>query len=294
MKRYYFPLYINQADFGKQAAFNHNWGSLLHGAMMEHVPSELAQELHRPALKGYSQYVLSPNDCRQLKRKFSTQTLPFLSWFDNEDNQPDGVWSLSVLDDDLLPVFQPLLPTTETRQLEIKQKQCNITIGSSTVQPLQFEDSFERITAKNFLQKKAHRQFRMDFLTPTTFKQSGQHVLFPSEHLILQNLIMRWDTFSKRTTLNDAEIFAQILANIRIRSYNLFSKGFSANGIWITGFCGYITLNIQGPETLANLVNMLMQMADFVGVGVKTAMGMGAISVTPIKTGKRFQHFKED
>lgn len=282
MKRYYFPIFIDRGASSQEIHLNYNWGSLLHGYFMESLPADKASELHKSALKGFSQFVLSAEDCLRLKKNAHIDDLPYLKWFGQKDTSPDGVWSFSLIDDELIESTDSLFSITAPKKIEIKQKNCSLCIGSETFDPIIVVDSFDTMAGKSFKKVKACRKFKIDFLTPTSFKQNGRYVLFPSEQLILQNLIMRWDAFSKNSSLGDDEIFKQLLANTYISSYGLFSKSFSANGIWIKGFSGYLELSIKGPETLANLVNILLSMSAFTGIGIKTALGMGAVAVTPL------------
>ena len=45
----------------------------------------------------------------------------------------------------------------------------------------------------------------------------------------------------------------------------------------IPSFIGNIDIYIRGPQTMTNLVNLLISFAKFSGIGIKTSIGMGGI-----------------
>lgn len=282
MKSYFFPVFIeNRTNPSEKLVINPNWGSLIHGVLMEKLPEQTVLELHKPQLNGFSQYILGYSDCQFLRKNRHLKELPYLNWFDAE-TPPDGVWSLSILEDSLIQIFDDILLKNKSVRWDLKYKNCSLIIGSDKFPNIIEESSFTELSSKAFHQTKPIRRYRIDFLTTTSFKQSGDYVLFPSEHLVLQNLIMRWDTFSKQIELGDEEVYNQLLTNTKITSYNLRSRRFSLNGSNITGFNGNVILNIRGPEALARLINIVMNMANFSGVGIKSALGMGGINVQPL------------
>ena len=68
---------------------------------------------------------------------------------------------------------------------------------------------------------------------------------------------------------------------VNIVGYNLRSRTFHLEGIRIPSFIGNITIRIGGNKQFVNLINMLCECGKYSGVGIKTAIGMGAINVFP-------------
>jgi CRISPR-associated endoribonuclease Cas6 len=62
----------------------------------------------------------------------------------------------------------------------------------------------------------------------------------------------------------------------------LHSSVYYLENIKITGYMGRLTLVISGPEQLARLTGALLCFAEYCGLGVKTALGMGAVRVKQI------------
>ena len=58
-------------------------------------------------------------------------------------------------------------------------------------------------------------------------------------------------------------------------------------GIRIPAFLGTVTLKIDGPQQMVNLIHLLLRFGEFSGVGIKCAMGMGAIELLEKKEQKK-------
>lgn len=50
-------------------------------------------------------------------------------------------------------------------------------------------------------------------------------------------------------------------------------------GIKIPSFIGEIGIRINGTDTMARYVKLLARFGEYSGVGIKTAMGMGAFRI---------------
>ncbi len=121
------------------------------------------------------------------------------------------------------------------------------------------------------------RQHKIRFMTPTSFKVAGKHVLFPTTDLIMNSLMLRWDACAADLSLYDPEVRAHLGSHVSIRDYHLYSTSFSVNGAWLKGFAGQLTLSVSGPEALARLAALLLDFGHYAGVGVKTSLGMGGL-----------------
>ena len=126
------------------------------------------------------------------------------------------------------------------------------------------------------------RRYEVEFLTPSTHKQNGGYALFPGTELIINSIIRRYSAFVQDVSLEDAEAIKQIARHTRIVRYALHSSVYYLENIKITGYMGRLTLVISGPEQLARLTGALLCFAEYCGLGVKTALGMGAVRVKQI------------
>ena len=87
--------------------------------------------------------------------------------------------------------------------------------------------------------------------------------MFPDAQLILQSLLGRWRSFSERVRLDEPDLAERLAPACRISSYRLQSAPFSLERHTIYGFRGQLRFYF----------------APFAGVGIKTALGMGAVDV---------------
>jgi CRISPR-associated endoribonuclease Cas6 len=82
----------------------------------------------------------------------------------------------------------------------------------------------------------------------------------------------------------DEETLEQLAAYSEIYQYRLKSTYFPVEGIRIPSYKGEMTLRLHGTDTLARYVRFLLRFGEYSGIGIKTAMGMGAIRVTEGRT----------
>lgn len=224
-------------------------GSVFHGALMEQLPVEVAAHLHTEELRPYHQSIL----------------------FTRERG---AVWRFGVLDEGLFCLLWDLF--SERAGLELRQKGFSVALGEPRL--LQ-ETSEEALADAAFAGDEVLRSVTCQFLTPTSFKRDGAYQLFPDTQLILQSLLGRWHRFSEQVRLDEQDLAARIAPACRISSYRLQSAPFSLERHTICGFRGQLRLYFAGNEMVRRLLRLLFSFAPFAGVGIKTALGMGAVDV---------------
>ena len=89
----------------------------------------------------------------------------------------------------------------------------------------------------------------------------------------------KYSSSSDSIEMFDQETLDQITEQSEIVNYNLKSVYFPMEGIKIPGFKGKITIKFSGSETMSKYIKMLVRFGEYSGVGIKTAMGMGAIRI---------------
>ena len=87
----------------------------------------------------------------------------------------------------------------------------------------------------------------------------------------------KFDSFAGNMSIKDEEVLNHLVRHTKLISYKLRSTFFHLEGIKIPSFTGEISIRINGPETLANLANLLIYFGNWAGVGIKTSLGMGAV-----------------
>lgn len=222
-------------------------GSIFHGALMDHIGDQAAARFHEQTMRPYSQSVgLGPDG--------------------------NAYWRFGILTDDAYGVLASGL--TGLHELYLKHKGYAVRLGES--QCLRHE-TYALLMQKH-LQQPVPKQVTLHFHHVTSFKQQGKYVMIPDQRLILQSLLLRFNQFSP-VPLEDG--IAEVLAYyVSLRDYALQSASFGVEGRSIKGFKGTITYTLQGEEMMRRTGALLFDYANFAGVGIKTALGMGFVTTT--------------
>lgn len=224
-------------------------GSVFHGALMEQLPEEVAAHLHTEELRPYHQSIL----------------------FTRERG---AVWRFGVLDEGLFCLLWYVF--SELAAIELRQKGFSVALGEPRLLQATSE---EALADAAFAGDEVLRSAACQFLTPTSFKRDGAYQMFPDTQLILQSLLGRWRRFSEQVRLDEQDLAARLAPACRISSYRLQSAPFSLERHTICGFRGQLRLYFAGNEMVRRLLRLLFSFAPFAGVGIKTALGMGAVDV---------------
>ena len=91
--------------------------------------------------------------------------------------------------------------------------------------------------------------------------------------------MLRQDTAAQDSTIYSEEMVEEFEQYAEITDYRLRSVRYSLEGVRIPSFVGDCTIRIRGPQQLANVAHMLAQYGKYSGVGIKTGLGMGAMTV---------------
>lgn len=220
-----------------------NMSSLFHGYIMQNISYEYAEKMHISELRPFSQSIIREGD----------------SFY----------WYISTLNDEAYTNISEIILSKDKIRLDNK----DIEIHIKPIETVQ--TSFEQLFEENYFSIAPQRTIKLDFLTSTAFKSNGQYVYMPDSSLILIGLIKKFDCFSELSKVNDEQLINEIYDKIYINNFKISSRYFSVESRKIPGWCGTVSLRVCGSETLARFVNMLADFAEFSGVGIKTALGMG-------------------
>lgn len=215
----------------------------LYAHLLENLPQEDAQWLHEEGNRTISQFL--------------------------RYNREKGCcfWTVNILFDEVAKFLCPLLDSL-----------AEVSIENQSFPIL--DKIIRKITAELLLhqaRKETDNKQTISFLTTTSFKQNGRYAIFPQERLILQSLIMRWNEVFPQYVLDDEDAFQAMLAGIHIVDYQLRTSRFSLKGVRIPGFMGSCVLEARLALPLMELWNTLLLFANYVGLGIKTGLGMGGV-----------------
>lgn len=224
-------------------------GSILHGALMELLPGDVAGELHRQNLRPFSQAL----------------------YFDKERNAP--LWRLGFLTEDSAAACLHALAGVSELYLQRR----GYSVGLTEIHTV--ESDYTEIADRFFLSPEAPRGVTITFRTAASFKQNDQYIMMPEVGLILNSLLQRWNTFSPRLKLEEEDLRGHLAQLCRVSGYSLRSQKFGIEGQTIHGFVGRLRLYFAANDMQRRLFGVLFRFAPFAGIGIKTALGMGAVDV---------------
>ena len=120
---------------------------------------------------------------------------------------------------------------------------------------------------------------RLWFRTPCAFKQAGRYAIYPQEFLLLQSLVLHWNTAFPDCQLNDPDALDAILRGLHILDYNLHTVSYPIKNTRIPGFVGSAVVEARLALPLLELWNALLSFAPYGGIGIKTTLGMGGVTL---------------
>lgn len=223
--------------------------SLLHGVLMENIDCDYADVLHTQSLRPYSQSV----------------------YFDRENNAL--YWQLNALNaqakDELLAAAFAL-----PEKVLLRQKSMELQIVGKEYLPA---TDYEALAEKYFAHPLAGKYLHMHFLTSCAFKSEGQYVIFPQPQFVLGSLVKRWNAFADSNKLEAQGVAQDLAQEVYVADYRLRMQAFSVDGARIPAFRGDYTLGMKNNLMSNRIIAMLGEYANYCGVGIKTALGMGAV-----------------
>lgn len=222
--------------------------SALQGVMFENIDSNFADLMHTQNIHPYSQYLMKEGEA--------------YSWVVNTLNE-----------ESYNHIILPLLDEN-FKEFIVKKGNVDVRIKSKEIRQV-FEDEL----MDRFYNQEADRNIGIRIKTPMSFKQNGIYNIVPDARLIFQSLMNKYSAAHEHMSMIDFDTLDQITQNAMIVRYNLRSKGFALEGTKIPGFMGELNFKFRGGDTLARYARLLIEFAEFSGIGIKTAMGMGAVGI---------------
>lgn len=224
-------------------------GSLLQGAIMEIIDDDAAYKLHRMQLRPYTQCV----------------------YYDKKRQQ--SFWRLTSIHlYGYTAVIQPLL--AYSKPIYLRQRRVTISLGMPQVEQL----PYKALADITFQGPYGPRGVDITFLTPTSFKHNGAYDILPDIGRCYGSLLAKWNCFASEISLEQDGLAEELASQCIVTKFHLDSQPFGVEGIAIQGFVGTMRLHFRGNDMIRRLQGLLWNFAPFSGIGIKNAMGMGAVA----------------
>jgi len=233
-------------------------GSVLHGVLMECITPDVAACFHEMALRPYSQCV----------------------YWDVERHE--AIWRIGTISS---YAYEHLVQPVQTlKKMYLKHKGYIVQLRSVEI----VQQTTYKKLADFYMQGQAEPSGAdWNMMTVTSFKQGGRYVITPDMRLVYQSLLNKWNTFSTHSILDETGIIEQMANHCRLAKYQLSSRTFPLEGQYVCGFSGTMRQVYFGFDMLKRLQGLLTAYATFAGIGVKTALGMGAVDTKVLFTGRK-------
>lgn len=116
---------------------------------------------------------------------------------------------------------------------------------------------------------------RIHFCSVTSFKVKGQYQLFPDVRLIFQSLMMKYRWLTEGEYEANEQQLKAIVDAVRMTAYQIQSRSMDVHQAGISGFVGTVDVSINPKSPVRHYIYLLLKFAEFSGVGIKNALGMG-------------------
>ena len=226
-------------------------GSVFHGLLMDIVGENVAGWLHA-----------------------KSHNRPFSQCVYYDKNRRLPIWRISTLTEEAGGLIIDALRDLAGFSFCLKQKNIQVELFEiATEKSLGYQDLMDRA----FMTDELLRGGRVEFLTPAGFKRDGYYVYLPEMYLLFQSLLQRWNSFHPEAAILSDGLEKELGTMCHIGRYELKSRKFSVNSGIIYGFCGNMDIRFSGQDMARRIMGLLMSFAPFAGIGIKTALGMGAV-----------------
>ena len=248
-------MYRLTLDLRAQSSSYH-WGSTFHGMLISVLPPEMAEGFHGEGRQPFSQW-LEPLDHERLR------------------------WHLQTLTDEAGEALAetlaaaPVLYSSRMRmEFPVLHTQCE-------------HQDLETVLSDCLQREQVPKGLRLDVKTPVSHKSDGRYVHFPVIPLMLQGIRRRvlqvWPDF----ILGEEEAMEAVVSAVQLGRYRLQSAVFGIGGAYALGYTGQMDLNLIGGDDANRLAWFLLEISEWCGIGIKTALGMGGVTVTRLTGGRK-------
>lgn len=221
-----------------------NMSSLFHGYLMNSIDSNYVDYLHY------------------------NETHPYTSCIYKDMESGKIFWKITTFNKNAYEMLIKYFLENDIKNIYLKKKGIEVFVKSVSMTKTSFEELFLNSEKKN----------KIHFLTPTTHKLNGELQMFPNISTLLLGVINKVNQHSDTTKLEDEDVIIDFLEKVYIDEYYLRTKYFFLEKIKIKGFIGNVKIKSK-DEVFCQLLNFLLQVSEYTGLGVKTALGMGGIKL---------------
>lgn len=134
---------------------------------------------------------------------------------------------------------------------------------------------YEEMSRRHLMNSNPPRQWRLEFLTPTTFHGKSSHLPFPLPESLVNSWLRRWQAFAP-VALPDEELKQWARTNLAVSAFNLHTLPAREGEHLRVGCVGTMTLRaLDTPPYLRGALDLLAAYSFYCGSGSHTSQGLG-------------------
>lgn len=230
------------------ALHTNNIGSILHGVLIEKLPSETAEFLHQSS-------AYSP-----LKQRITFQR--------------EAVdWEIVCLTVELGEQIEAIFQNRQT--IFLKRHDTVVPILAYKIEKYTIDQLIKSI----FTKEQLPRIVTLKLSTPMSFKSNGQYDIFPDVKKFFRSIMRTFDAFFSEYQMYDQVTLTYLTEQVKIINYQLRSTKYHLEGVRIPSFSGQMTFRLNGSLAILQLAWFLLIFGELSGVGIKTSLGMGKYQI---------------
>jgi CRISPR-associated endoribonuclease Cas6 len=151
----------------------------------------------------------------------------------------------------------------------------------------EFQMELSRVEAVSSFEPSDKKFFHVKFKTPTLLQpprpmkaKSNRFVLFPYSPFLVKSLHAHWNKYMKPIKVGS---YLRVLYSLREINYSVSPISAQYGSNKIRGFTGWATFELKARRgtNVRNGVDILLQYANYVGVGKSRSIGFGEVEATP-------------
>ena len=202
---------------------------------------------------------------------------------------------IGILTEELAQPFEQtwlkaLLPDSEIEIPQAREESGTVIPGlhwkvtnhalESTEHPMAGRVSYEDLTRKHLMNPNPPRQWKMDFLSPTTFHGKTAHLPFPLPDSLINSWMRRWQAFAPIALPQEVTEWAK--QSLAVSSYSLRTLPAREADRLRIGCVGTLTMRaLDMPPYLRAAMDLLAAYSFFCGSGAHTTQGLGQTMSRP-------------
>lgn len=217
------------------------WAYRLYAVLLENAPNDFANSVHNTGFTPISQYL-------HLDK-----------------------WNITLMGEKAINALDEVILNRDNYYL--KSENINFHVKSlKKEQILDVEQLFDLSATKKRLHK-------LEFITPTAFKNHGEYIILPTSQLIIKNLVKQWNICFEDCPIDDEDLegLKSLADRLICKHFYLHDKSYYLKGNAISGFVGSAVFENKLNDFKKQLVDALMYLSQYTGIGTKTTLGMGAV-----------------